>query len=966
MTNGTDAATAAHLLDQFTLEEKLSLLHQANPAIERLGLAPFHTGTEALHGLSWLGEATQFPQAVGLAASWDLDLIRRVGEAVGTEVRGKHAASPEVSLNVWAPVVNPLRHPLWGRNEEGYSEDSWLTGRMGCAYSRGLRGDDPVRWRTVPTLKHFLGYNNEVDRSTTNSQLRQRVLHEYELPAYRPAIEEGAAGAVMLSYNLVNGRPAHVSDLVRTHLRSWVADSADLLIVSDAAAPTNLYGSEEFFAGPVPAHAAALAAGVDSFTDNDTNAEPTVSAMRQALAEGLIDVDQVDAAVLRLLTARARTGEFDTDPHPFAAITADVIGAPAHLALAREATAAGTVLLKNAAAGALPLLPLAPATRVAVLGPLADRVLTDWYSGSLIAPVSLTEGLEAALGAMGGTVSTASGSDIIALGDPRTGRYLTSGGATGGRLHAASDTVGDAQSFELTEWGHGHVTLRNLASDRLVTRGQHGYLEDTATRVGGWVAQEALRLLRHDDGTVSLQHRGSGLWLHADLGNGSILAAPATEATADRFALRVLRSGLAHAASVAAAADTVIVTVGNDPHLGGRETEDRPALALPAQQAELVAVAADANARVVLLVISSYPFALGTALDRAPAIVWSSHAGEQLGNGLADLLTGRVEPTGRLAQTWWAGEGDLADVLDYDIITSRSTYLYSAARPDFAFGHGLGYTPSTLAAATLTGAHAAWSVEAGLAEPIRVTVTVAAGSAPGVADGTAPERTGTAVETVQLYVAAPTHRLPVPRRRLAAFERVSVASGMSQEVTITLDPAAFTVWDVSTGRLVVETGDYEVLVGRSAETIDHRLHLHIDGVTVGPRDALAGFAADSFDDTEHSDTVRSELVAYTPLSGTAVAVAATARRARLVYRDVAGLAAGLRVEAKGTGRIEVEGRIDGIWTPLGNATVGTPDWTRLTVPLAASARPAAIDLRVTLARDVQLAGVGGGDPDAVA
>ena len=128
MTHGTDAATALRLLHQLSVEDKLSLLHQANPAIERLGLAPFHTGTEALHGLSWLGEATQFPQAVGLAASWDLDLIRRVGDAVGTEVRGKHAVSPDVSLNVWAPVVNPLRHPLWGRNEEGYSEDSWLTG----------------------------------------------------------------------------------------------------------------------------------------------------------------------------------------------------------------------------------------------------------------------------------------------------------------------------------------------------------------------------------------------------------------------------------------------------------------------------------------------------------------------------------------------------------------------------------------------------------------------------------------------------------------------------------------------------------------------------------------------------------------------------------------------------------------------------------------------------------------------
>ncbi|TFC58683.1 MULTISPECIES: glycoside hydrolase family 3 C-terminal domain-containing protein [unclassified Cryobacterium] len=954
MTHGTDAATAHHLLDQLTVEEKLSLLHQANPAIERLGLDAFSTGTEGLHGLSWLGEATLFPQPVGLAASWDLDLVRRVGEAVGIEVRGKHADSPAVSLNVWAPVVNPLRHPLWGRNEEGYSEDSWLTGLLGCAYSWGLRGNDPVRWRTVPTLKHFLGYNNEVDRSTTNSQLRQRVLHEYELPAYRPAIEEGAAGAAMLSYNLVNGHPAHVSDLVAAHLRTWVADSADLFIVSDAAAPTNLFVSEEFFDGPVAAHAAALIAGVDSFTDNDTNTEPTVSAIRQALAEGLIGIEHVDAAVLRLLTARARTGEFDTEPHQYAGITADVIGSPAHLALAREAAAAGTVLLKNDPVAGTPVLPLAPASRVALLGPLADRVLADWYSGSLIAPVSLTDGLATALAATGGGVTVASGSDLIALRDPRTGRYLTSGGPDGGRLHAASDTVGDAQTFELTEWGHGHVTLRNTATDRLVTRGAHGYLEDTATRVGGWVAQEDLRLLRHDDGSVSLQHRGSGLWLHADLGNGAILAQPASEATADRFGLRVLRSGLAHAAHVAAEADTVIVTVGNDPHLGGRETEDRPALALPEHQAELVGAAADANAHLALLVISSYPFALGGALEKAPAILWSSHAGEALGHGLADVLTGAVEPTGRLAQTWWSGESDLADVLDYDIITSASTYLYSSATPDFAFGHGLGYARASVSAATLSASRVRWTDETGLTP---VTVTVGVIGDPGDAQPAGP-----AVATVQLYVAANAHRLPFPRRRLAGFGRVSVAAGGAAELTIALDPAALMVWDVTTQRLIVETGDYEMLVGRSAESIDHRLLLHVDGVSVAPRNPVAGFGADSFDHTGHSDTVRSELVAYTPLAGTAVAVAADARRARLVYLtvDLAALAGVLAVEARGTGRIDLESRRDGLWSPLGSAEVGTLDWKTVSIRLeGAGTNAAPADLRVTLSRGVQLAFLGG-------
>ena len=150
---------AQDLLDRLTLPEKLALLHQRAAPVPRLGLGPFRTGTEALHGVAWLGTATTFPQPVGLAATWDAELLERVGAVVGTEVRAKHAADPSVSLNVWAPVVNPLRHPRWGRNEEGFSEDPHLTAYLATAYARGLRGDHPTYWRTVPTLKHLVAYS---------------------------------------------------------------------------------------------------------------------------------------------------------------------------------------------------------------------------------------------------------------------------------------------------------------------------------------------------------------------------------------------------------------------------------------------------------------------------------------------------------------------------------------------------------------------------------------------------------------------------------------------------------------------------------------------------------------------------------------------------------------------------------------------------------------------------------------
>src|SRR5690606_5342806 len=218
---------ARSLVSAMTLEEKLPFLHQHSPGVERLGSGPFSTGTEALHGMAWRGPAVTYPQPVGLAASWDPVLLEAVGTQIAREVRVHHEHENPASLNVWAPVVNALRHPLWGRTEEGLSEDPLLNAQLGTAIARGLRGEGET-WSTVPTLKHFLAYSNETDRAATSSSMPPRVLHEYELPGFEEPLASGAAGAVMLAYNLVDGVPAHLSPLVNSHLRALVADP-DLL-----------------------------------------------------------------------------------------------------------------------------------------------------------------------------------------------------------------------------------------------------------------------------------------------------------------------------------------------------------------------------------------------------------------------------------------------------------------------------------------------------------------------------------------------------------------------------------------------------------------------------------------------------------------------------------------------------------------------------------------------------------------
>ncbi|MEU4221454.1 glycoside hydrolase family 3 N-terminal domain-containing protein, partial [Actinoplanes sp. NPDC026623] len=382
----------ADLLNRLTLAEKVGLLHQHQAAVPRLGVGPFRTGTEALHGVAWLGEATVFPQSVGLGSTWDPDLLRRIGAAVGDEVRGLHHKDPvRTGLNVWAPVVNPLRDPRWGRNEEGYSEDPWLTGVLGTAYAAGLRGDHPRYLRTAPTLKHFLGYNNETDRHLTSSDLPPRVLHEYELPAFRAPIAAGAAVAVMASYNLVNGRPAHLSPLLAAELRGWTDD--DVLVVGDAGACTNLAGDQRYLPDHASGFAAALRAGVDCFTEDP---HTTVGLLHEALDRGLLTESDVDTAVRHNLAIRFRLGEFDpAELNPYAATTADVVNRTEHQRLAREAARAAIVLLKNGDG----LLPLDAPRTVAVIGPLGDTVAADWYSGSLPYAVTVRAGLAGRLGA---------------------------------------------------------------------------------------------------------------------------------------------------------------------------------------------------------------------------------------------------------------------------------------------------------------------------------------------------------------------------------------------------------------------------------------------------------------------------------------------------------------------------------------------------------------------------------------
>ncbi|TDC26888.1 glycoside hydrolase family 3 protein [Kribbella albertanoniae] len=824
------AERVADLMDRLAPAEKLGLLHQHQAPVPRLGVGPFRTGTEALHGVAWLGPATVFPQAVGLATSWNTDLLHAVGAAVGSEVRAFHDKDPAaVGLNVWAPVVNPLRDPRWGRNEEGYSEDPWLTGELAIAFGSGLAGDGSGPLQTAPTLKHFLAYNNETDRCTTSSSMPARVLREYELPAFEAPLRAGAAVAVMPSYNLINGRPAHLTPLINDVLRGW--SDQEVLVVSDAGAPANLFGMQDYCADGAIAYAAALRAGVDSFTQDDNDPSKVIGLLEEALARGLITQQDIDRAAARALTLRFRLGEFDpvgeTESAP------DIVGCQAHRDLARDAARQSFVLLKNEE-----LLPLSTEIRrVAVLGPLADTLQEDWYSGTLPYQVTAVKALTERLGP--DAVEYCEGADRVQF------------GADGTALEAAEDgVVGLTRSsagFDLFDWGGGVCTLRSVRTGRYLTVTDDGTLRADHPGPNSWVVNETFELVPVEDGKCMLRHHTTSRYVTKQ--DDGRIEVSTDEPTVFEFT-RVV-DGAVLAAAAAARADVAVVVVGNHPLVNGRETEDRISLELPAGQKRLVRAVQAGNARTVLVMASSYPFSTGWAERELPAIVWSAHGGQEYGHALADVLFGVADAAGRLPQTWYRSEADLPDLLDYDIITSDATYQYFRGSPLYPFGHGLSYTTFAYGELEIGAPTIAKDGE------VQVSCTVTnTGLRPGH-------------EVVQLYTHQQNSRVKQPLRRLRAVQHLDLAPGESARVELTVRAADLAIWDVTRDRYWIEPARHSILIGRSCTDIRLSAPVDVLGDPIPDRDlAAAPLRADAFDEycgvaltdaePERGDAVRSE------------------------------------------------------------------------------------------------------------
>lgn len=808
------------LVSRFTLDEKIELMCQYQAEIPRLGVSKYKHGTEGAHGVAWLGEATVFPQNSGLACTWNAELMKQIGSVIGDEARIFYQRDPAINgLTVWAPTVDMERDPRWGRTEEAYGEDPKLTGELSAALVKGMQGDHPFYYKTVATLKHFYGNNNEVDRGSASVSIDPRNKREYYLKAFEPAFVEGGTASMMTAYNGVNGTPCNLNNEVNEIVKGeWGMNG---FVVGDAGDVLGTVMDHHYVDSYAEAVARSIKAGIDSVTDEQ---DISFLAIRNALEQELLEESDLDHALRNTFRVRMRLGEFDpAERNPYSDVPESKLCAPEHAALSLQAARESIVLLKNEG-----LLPLSKHKQsVAVIGPLANEALTDWYSGTPSYRISPLKGIMAKMEDK--TVHFHTGLDLIRLRSAVTGKYVTLASQDEGTLIVNGNNASSAETFERTDWGWGNVTLRTQSSRKFVTEGDHG-LQATAEEARGWFVKESFDFDVSEDGSFIIKSwEGKSVAVNYQ---GYLIICEDATGNEDRFIVEVVEAGIDEAVRVAEQCETAIVVVGNSPFINGKETMDRPDITLPASQEALIKAVYEANPNTVVVIVGSYPFAVNWEQEHIPSIIYTSHSAQELGHAIADVLYGDYNPAGRLNMTWYKSIEDLPDLMDYDIIKGKRTYQYFDGEVLYPFGHGLSYTQFEYSGLTISHASPTFQDT--------VTVTVNVRNKGEIAGD----------EVVQLYVRADKSRVTRPLKTLQGFKRLHLAAGTEQNVRIELKISDLAIWDVTRDRYCVESGPYTIMIGTSSANIVDSTTLQVEAEVIPPRSLQQPVRAINYDDYE--------------------------------------------------------------------------------------------------------------------
>jgi len=819
---------AEDLLSRLTLKEKATLMCDISEAIPRLGIKKFIWWSEALHGYLNTG-VTVFPEPIGMAASFNDSLVNRVFDATSDEARAQYNEDrrngKEVErfhgLSVWTPNVNIFRDPRWGRGQETYGEDPYLTSRMGIAVVDGLQGPRDAKYRKMlACAKHYAVHSGpEWSRHVLNlNDVSMRDLFETYFPAFKALVQEADVREVMCAYQRLDDEPCCGNNrLMRTILRDDFGFKH--VVVSDCGAITDFWMNHKTSSDPTHSAAKAVIAG----TDVECNDNYAYAQIPDAVDRGLITEEDADESVLRLLTQRFELGEMDVDSIvPWTKIPTSVIDCEKHRALALEMSRQTMTLLQNKDN----ILPLSKSVKkIAVIGPNADDKPMLWgnYNGSPNQTITILDGIKSKVSSA--RIIYDKGCDLVE--DKITDNILPQCSIDGKKGMRAS--YWNNNNFEGNAVATGYFTdsIKQTISDQHTFNPGVSAKDFSAKYETVYTPAESGEIVFRIEtyGHCTLLVNGETVnQTSSNWGSATTRLSQQVEKGKEyRIEFRYTKDPGASGASLSLIAgkahpvnyddlvkklkdvDLVIFAGGISPRLENEEMPillpgfkggDRTDIELPASQRNCLKALKAAGKKIILVNCSGSAIGLVPETESCDAILQAWYAGESGGQAIADVLFGDYNPGGKLPVTFYKNIDQVPDFKDYSM--KGRTYRYMTEKPLFPFGYGLSYTSFDIGKANLSRN----AIQAGDSLTVAIPVTNT-----GKRDGT---------EIVQIYLRNPDDP-DAPLKTLRAFQRVTLKAGKTQNVMINLPPSAFETFNVHINNLSVRSGKYELLYGDSSD-----------------------------------------------------------------------------------------------------------------------------------------------------
>jgi beta-glucosidase len=816
------------LLSRMTLEQKISQMVADAKGIDSLKIPAYHWWNECLHGVGRAGVATVFPQAIGMGATWDTSLIYQVADVISTEARAKHHEFARNNqrgiyqgLTFWSPNINIFRDPRWGRGQETYGEDPYLTGRIGVKFVQGLQGNDPKYFKVIATAKHYAVHSGpEPLRHVFNAETSNQDLWETYLPAFEDLMVEGKAYSIMGAYNSFRGEACNASRLLLDTIlrKKWGFEG---YVVSDCGAIDDIYLAHKQVATQAEAAALAVKRGCD------LNCENAYLALNEAVKKGFITEREIDISLKRLLTARFKLGMFDPeDMVPYAKIPISKNDTQEHRALAKKTALESMVLLKNQ--GNLLPLDKNKVKTIAVLGANAHDidVLYGNYNGISSKPVTILDGIKNKVGNSATVLYdkacplhdawlvspvTITGNAFSSNGKPGLlGEYFNNDSLEGKPVVTRIDTAIDFDESKLRmvkglksenisiRWT-GSLNVEKAGKYYLGMNGDDGYrlYIDGKKIIDNWETHSAE--LKYE--TVDLSKGSHSIKVEYFQGMGGYVISLGWIPMPNSMT-ELENNIFSKALELARKADVIVYAGGISPNMEGEEMGvdiagfkggDRLSLDLPAIQERFLKALKATGKPVVFVVMNGSALSINWEDANIPAILEAWYPGEEGGNAVADILFGDYNPGGRLPVTFYKGVDQLPPFEDYSM--KNRTYKYFAGEPLYKFGYGLSYTSFSYSNLKVDK-----KIKAG--DNVKISVDV--------------ENTGKMAgdEVVQLYINHPESKVPTAKVALEGFRRIHLKPGEKQTVVLTLKPKQYSVYTEGTG-FTTEKGPIAINVGGS-------------------------------------------------------------------------------------------------------------------------------------------------------